>query len=256
MRPLVLLANDDGIDSPYLEPTIAALEGRAGVEVMVVVPNRERSAASHAISLHKPLRVSEVADNRFTVSGTPVDGLALAVLELAQRPIDLVVSGINRGFNLGGDVYYSGTVAVAADAVLRGIPGLAVSMGPRHEGDIDLAAGFAAALVASLLRAPLGRRAVLNVNIPATADGRYQWTRLGDRLYSKVIHKRTDPRGRPYYWMAGEISEVANPHDSDCYAVERGIIAITPLAMDRTDHELRADPPDLAIDGPGLVAVP
>ncbi len=249
MRPLVILANDDGIHSPYLGPTVEALESVAGVEVMVVAPERERSASSHAITLHDPVRVIERGPGRFAVSGSPVDGVCIAILDLCPRPPALVVSGINRGYNLGGDVFYSGTVAAAAEGQMRGVPGVAASLGPRGHGDVTVAANFTATAVAALLADPLPAGILLNINVPAEADGRYRWTRLGIRTYHDVVHRRVDPRGRPYYWIAGSVSEVPNQVDSDCHAVDEGVISLTPMRYDITAFDVLDAPPGWGLDG-------
>ena len=240
MRPLILITNDDGIQSPHLLAIADALEGDA--EVLVVAPERQRSAASHAITLHKPLRLTEVRPGRFMLSGTPVDCVYLGVLRLAPRPPALVVSGINDGYNLGSDVFYSGTVSGAVEGGLRGSVGVALSMAydpPDPEGAIELCAE----IVRAALRADLPPRTVLNVNTPAVAGSKVVWTRLGRRHYQDDVHERSDPRGKPYFWIGGG----ARGHDdiagSDCNAVADGFTSISPLHLDLTAHDLLRDPP-------------
>jgi len=249
VRPLIILANDDGFHSSHLRAAKAGLENDLGAEVLVVAPERPRSASSHAITLHKPLRAVEREPGCYAVSGTPVDCVCLAVWSLAPRPPALVVSGINYGFNLGGDVFYSGTVGAAAEGVLRGVPGLAISMAPSRRSDVGLAVRFTVALVEQVLAEPLPARTLLNVNVPADADGRYKWTRLGERIYQGVVDERTDPRGRRYYWFAGTVAELDHEPDTDCWAVENGVISVTPLYFDLSHREMLAQPPAWRVDG-------
>ncbi len=249
LRPLIILSNDDGFHSSHLRALKAGLESDVGAEVMVVAPERPRSACSHAITLHKPLRATEREPGCYAVSGTPVDCVCLAVWSLAPRRRTLVVSGINFGFNLGGDVFYSGTVGAAAEGVLRGVPGIAVSLAPSRKSNLELAVRFSVGLVQRVLAQPLPARTLLNVNIPADADGRYKWTRLGERIYEGVVDERTDPRGRRYYWFAGTVKELTHAPDTDCWAVENGVISVTPLHYDLSDRAMLAQPPPWRVDG-------
>lgn len=239
MRPLILLANDDGFDAPYLAATAEALDPLG--ELWVVAPERQRSAVSHSITLHKPLRVREETERRFSVSGSPVDCVYIAMVKLLPRKPAVVVSGVNRGFNLGSDVFYSGTVAAAIEGSLRGVPAVALSLAPPREADIGAAVRFGAALVASVLQHPMPARTILNVNLPAQVGAGYQWTRLGERVYNDVVDDRDDPRGRRYYWIGGGVARVDNPPGTDCNAVENGLISVTPLHLDMTHHAVLAD---------------
>lgn len=245
MLPLVLITNDDGILSPHLGALADALTPFA--EVLVVAPERQRSAASHAITLHKPLRLMPVAPGRYALSGTPVDCVYLGMIELCARPPTLVVSGVNDGYNLGSDVFYSGTVAGAVEGGLRGAVGVALSMAP-DAPDPAAAIATCAAIVRGALGAGLPPRTVLNVNTPGTGDRRIRWTRLGRRHYEDDVNERRDPRGRPYYWIGGGASGHEDVPGSDCNAVHEGITAITPLHLDLTARELIAAPP-FAVDG-------
>ncbi|HTJ47294.1 MAG TPA: 5'/3'-nucleotidase SurE [Kofleriaceae bacterium] len=244
MRPLVLLTNDDGIISPHLRHLADALEDVA--EVLVVAPERQRSAASHAITLHKPLRLHEIDRNRFALSGTPVDCVYVGMLKLAPRPPSLVISGINDGYNLGSDVFYSGTVAGAIEGALRGAVGIAVSMAPRAT-DVAGVVRFARALVKKALAEPLHPGNVLNVNAPGVGETEVAWTILGKRRYHDDVAERKDPRGRPYYWIGGGVSGHDEIGGSDCEAVARGAISVTPLNLDLTHaSHVQAPPWDLA----------
>jgi 5'-nucleotidase len=232
-RPLVLISNDDGILSPYLDPLARGLGDVA--EVLVVAPERQRSAASHAITLHKPLRLTPAGPGRFALSGTPVDCVYLGVLKLAARKPALVLSGPNDGYNLGTDVFYSGTVAAAVEGALRGSVGLALSFAPRAK-DPASATAFCVALAKHCLEAPLQPGTVLNVNVPAAGERDYQWTILGRRTYDDDVSERTDPRGRPYYWIGGGPAGHDDLHGSDCNAVARGVISVTPMHLDLSDR--------------------
>ena len=244
MRPLILITNDDGVMSPHLRELADALEPLA--EVLVVAPERQRSAASHAITLHKPLRLHEVAPRRFALSGTPVDCVYVGVLKLAARAPALVISGINDGYNLGSDVFYSGTVAGAIEGALRGTVGIAISMAPRAT-DTAGVVRFARALVGKALAEPLEPGNVLNVNAPGAGETEVVWTVLGKRRYHDDVAERNDPRGRPYYWIGGGVSGHDEIGGSDCEAVARGAISVTPLNLDLTHRStVQAPPWDLA----------
>jgi 5'-nucleotidase len=241
VRPLVLITNDDGVGSPHLIALADALA--ADCEVVVVAPERQRSAASHAITLHKPLRLTEVGAGRYMLSGTPVDCVYLAILRLLRgRVPDLVLSGINDGYNLGSDVFYSGTVAGAMEGALRGSVGVALSMAPHPP---EPAAGIATcvAIVRAALGARLPARTVLNVNAPGLAVAPLVWTRLGRRHYEDDVQERRDPRGRPYYWIGGGSSGHEDIVGSDCNAVADGQTSITPLHLDLSAHDLLRAPP-------------
>jgi len=244
-RPLVLCSNDDGIEAPHLNALAALIEDFA--DVLVVAPERQRSAASHAITLHKPLRLTEVRPRRFALSGTPVDCVYLGILKLCDRLPAVVVSGINDGYNLGSDVFYSGTVAAAVEGALRGAAGIACSLAPRAE-DPDHAVRFAAAVVRAAVAEPIPPGTVLNVNMPKAPSDRYQWTVLGRRLYADDVAERRDPRGRPYYWVGGGPAGHDQVEGTDCVAVARGWNSITPMHLDLTDRG-RVDQPPWTLEG-------
>jgi 5'-nucleotidase len=244
-RPLVLCSNDDGIESPHLLGLADQLEAFA--DVIVVAPERQRSAASHAITLHKPLRLTEVGPRRFSLSGTPVDCVYLGVLKLCDRLPAVVVSGVNDGFNLGSDVFYSGTVAAAVEGALRGAAGIAISLAPRAAKP-DQAIAFAAALVKAAIAEPVPKGTVLNVNLPGNGSDQYQWTTLGRRFYADDVSERKDPRGRPYYWVGGGPTGHDDVEGTDCVAIDRGWNSITPMHLDLTDRGRIATPP-WTVDG-------
>jgi 5'-nucleotidase len=245
MRPLVLCSNDDGVDAPHLISLASQIEEFA--DVLVVAPERQRSAASHAITLHKPLRLREVGPRRYALSGTPVDCVYLGILKLCDRPPAVVVSGVNDGYNLGSDVFYSGTVAAAVEGALRGAAGIACSLAPRAK-DVESSIRFAAAVVRSAIGEPIPLGTVLNVNMPGTGSDAYQWTTLGKRLYADDVAERKDPRGRPYYWVGGGPAGHDDVDGTDCVAVARGWNSITPMHLDLTDRGRVAQPP-WTVDG-------
>jgi 5'-nucleotidase len=239
-RPLVLCSNDDGVHAPFLVALASRIEAFA--DVIVVAPERQRSAASHAITLHKPLRLVEVAPRRFSLSGTPVDCVYLGILKLCDRKPDVVVSGVNDGYNLGSDVFYSGTVAAAVEGALRGAAGIACSIAPRAPEPAH-ALHFAAAVVQAALTEPIAPGTVLNVNMPGTGSEIYQWTTLGRREYADDVVERRDPHNRPYYWVGGGPTGHEDVEGTDCVAVSRGWNSITPMHLDLTDRGRIARPP-------------
>jgi 5'/3'-nucleotidase len=233
--PRILVTNDDGIYSEGLRKLAAVCRGLG--EVIIVAPDREQSAASHALTLNRPLRLLEIQENEWIVDGTPTDCVNLAVLKLMKehRP-DLVVSGINFGPNLGDDVTYSGTISAAFEGALLNIPSIAFSalVGPHFS--FDRCATFAGELVRIALERHRDPRIVLNVNFPVDFSG-VRITRLGRRIYSEGVIERLDPRGRKYYWIGGE-PPVWHPEEgTDFNAVEGGLVSITPLHLDLTHHE-------------------
>jgi len=240
MRPLVLCSNDDGIEAPHLSALAELIEAFA--DVVVVAPERQRSAASHAITLHKPLRLTELEPRRYSLSGTPVDCVYLGILKLCDRKPTVVVSGVNDGFNLGSDVFYSGTVAAAVEGALRGAAGIACSLAPRAK-DVDSAIRFAAEVVRAAIAEPAPAGTVLNVNMPGNGTDRYQWTTLGRRLYEDDVAERKDPRGRPYYWVGGGPAGHEHVDGTDCVAIAQGWNSITPMHLDLTDRPRVATPP-------------
>jgi 5'-nucleotidase len=233
----VLLSNDDGVHAAGLRALAAAFSDD---EVWVVAPDREQSASSHAISLHRPLRMAEVQPRWYAVDGTPTDAVYMGIcLVLKQARPDVVVSGINHGPNLGNDVHYSGTVAAAIEGALLGVPAAAISLAGPPPHDFQHAARFAAALVHRMVVPPAAGASpaplLLNVNVPPGPVRGFAVTRLGRRTYGNDVVEKTDPRGRKYYWIGGEGG--ARNEDipgSDCNAVKDGLAAITPLHLDPT----------------------
>lgn len=253
MTRRILLSNDDGIGAAGLNMLAEVLADLG--EVYVVAPDRERSATGHAFTLARPLRVEEIRDRWFSVDGTPADCVYLGVNKLLGAKPDLVVSGINHGFNLGSDVFYSGTVAGAVEAALRQVPAIAVSLEHRPGKAKDPerfrpAARFTHALARAVLERGLPAGTLLNVNVPArgTPTG-YEWTRLGQRVYRDQVDERDDLRGRRYYWIGGPPIPSENEQGSDGAAVVHGHVAVTPLGLDLTHDGLLAHLPGWALDG-------
>jgi 5'-nucleotidase len=237
-KPRILVCNDDGINGPGLGPLISAM--RRFARVTVSVPEHERSADSHSLTLHKPIRVRRVASDVYTLNGSPADCARFGILEILKGRVDLVVSGINRGYNLGEDVIYSGTVAAAMEATLLRIPSIAFSSDP-DVPDYKPAASFGLKLAKQTLRRGLPVGVCLNVNFPVAAKGGFKGAvaaKLGRRIYGTDITRRSDPRGMEYFWLAGQQVTGVDEPGTDVGAVSHGKISVTPLKMDNTDGEM------------------
>jgi 5'-nucleotidase len=240
----VLLTNDDGLSAAGLLALARAM--RSSADTFVVAPEHERSAASHAITLHKPLRVvattlGDTGVPAWATNGTPADCVVLAVLDLLGTPPDVVVSGINAGANLGMDLIYSGTVSGAVEASLFGIPAIAISVASFKDIRWEGAAIFAAQLAGEVERHGLPRDTFLNVNVPnlpADQIRGVEITRQSSRRYVSRLEKRSDPRGRDYYWLTGSPNGGESDPGTDARAVTDGRISITPLRLDMTHEEL------------------
>ena len=240
----VLITNDDGIDSDAI-PALADALSRLG-EVDIIAPERNWSGASHSITLFRPLRVRPTklrsGEAAYMTDGSPTDCVRLAVLGFLRHKPDLVVSGVNRGLNMGDDITYSGTVAAAMEGLLSNIPSIAISIGA-FGADIDFgpAASFAALLARNILDRGFAPDTLLNVNVPALPRERItgvEVTRLGKRNYRDQLVERLDPYGNPYYWVGGPaVSEEAEA-GTDVAAVRAGKISVTPIALDLTNHAL------------------
>jgi len=232
---IILVSNDDGIRSEGILKLASALR-RVGT-VYVVAPDREKSAASHSLTLHRPLRVDEVAPRMYAVDGTPTDCVTLAVNGVLPVRPDIVVSGINKGGNMGEDVSYSGTVSAAMEGTLLGIPSIAVSLVARTGYDFSCAAAFSARLARYVLKKGVPRDTLLNVNVPPvkTIKG-YRVTTQGKRFFADAVVEKLDPRGRKYYWIGGDHESWEGGADADFRAVQDGFISINPIHLDMTNH--------------------
>lgn len=238
-----LVSNDDGVEAPGLRALAEALLELG--EVTVCAPDREQSATSRSISLHRPLRIEQLSPwgpdgeiARWAVDGTPTDAVYVGLNHvLKNRRPDLVASGINRGANLANDVHYSGTVAAAMEGCVGGLPSFAVSQ--IKSRDYAHAARFSAHLAREIGKHGLPPGTLLNVNVPPGVPQGAQITRIGKRSYSAAVVEKVDPRGRAYYWIGGDEQAHENVPGSDCDAVfDRKLISVTPLHLDLTRHEL------------------
>lgn len=230
--PLILVTNDDGVDAPgirALEQSLAPL-GR----IRTAAPLAEQSASSRRITLRRPIRYVDLGDGRYGIDGTPCDCVMMAVtLLLDQRP-SLVVSGINPGPNLGENIYYSGTVAAAAEGAKYGIPSMAVSVDARRDIDYGAAARIAAAIVSRTLAAGLAPGVALNVNVPAGRIAGVAVTRQCGKISRNLMVETRDPWNRPYYWMHEDVPLREAEEGSDYAAVREGRVSVTPLRFEMT----------------------
>ena len=235
-RPRILVTNDDGIFSEGIERLAASL-ATVG-DVFTVAPDQERSAAGHSLTLHHPLRAKLIGPQRWSVDGTPTDCVNWGVLHLLkdERP-KLLFSGINLGLNLGDDVTYSGTVSAAFEGTLIGIPSVAVSQEIETGFTFDAAADIAARLARLLLVHPLKPGTLINVNVPAGSPRGVRVVRQGRRRYGEAVIEKTDPRGRPYYWIGATPPEGMLEQGTDLSAVDENYISVTPLHLDLTHYD-------------------
>jgi 5'-nucleotidase len=234
--PHILITNDDGIEAPGLRALVAALAGIA--TLTVVAPNRERSAAAQSLTLRSPIFCEQKCEREWAVDGTPADAMIVALNKLLPEPPDLVVSGINRGGNMGENVYYSGTVGAAMEATINRLPAFAISLAHRGQDfDFEPAARFAREFASLLLKEKLPPGILLNVNVPQPWNGGVRFTRQSQKVTRNLLQEGCDPRGRMYFWLhEQQITEGIDP-DSDYAAVHAGAISITPLELDHTHGE-------------------
>jgi 5'-nucleotidase len=233
--PRILVTNDDGHFSPGIHALATAL--REIGEVVIVAPQTEASAVGHALTLRRPLRVERIAEDVFAVDGTPTDCVNIAIDQILTHKPDLIVSGINKGFNIGDDVTYSGTVAGALEGALLGYPAIAVSQQfTRETFDFSVAAAFAARMAAALLASPLPARTFLNINVPTGEINGVRTTVQARRNHITKVAQRLDPRQRPYFWIEEASDDWDFDDASDNHAVKEGFISVTPLQPDLTNH--------------------
>jgi len=234
-----LISNDDGLSARGLR--VLSERFRDLGTVTIVAPDKDRSGASNSLTLDAPVRIRELAERTYEVSGTPTDCVHIALTGLLDKDPDMVLSGINAGANLGDDVIYSGTVAAAMEGRFLGLPAIALSLvfeeRPRH---FETAAEAAARLVAQLRADPLPADTILNVNVPdrpwAEIEG-FEVTRLGHRHRAEPTIRMVDPRGRPMYWIGPAGAEQDAGPGTDFYAVRRGFISVTPIHVDLTRYQ-------------------
>ncbi|NSW83857.1 MAG: 5'/3'-nucleotidase SurE [Syntrophothermus sp.] len=244
----ILLTNDDGIDSPGILAVLRELEKMG--EVYVVAPDRERSGTGHSITVFSPIKAQRVevpgsSALAWVIDGTPADCVKLGISALIPKTPDYVVSGVNRGANLGTDVLYSGTVSAALEGVIMGFPSVAVSLDSFNPNeDFSFAARFTRLVLRILHREGVGKDIILNINVPCLPRSEIRGiriTKLGVRRYENLFEERKDPRGNSYYWLGGEVIREEQDPDSDVAAVNQGYISITPIHFDLTDYQLIED---------------
>jgi 5'-nucleotidase len=238
MKPIILVTNDDGINSPGLKALAKAMKSLG--EVYIIAPDRERSAVGHSLTLHHPLRMEKIDSHTFVVDGTPTDCVMLGILGFLKTKPHLVASGINRGPNLGDDITYSGTVSAAFEGTLLGVPSFAISLVNRRESNFNVGVEFAKKVGKEILRKGLPPDTLLNINIPAVTRKEIrgvQIVRQGKRIYKDQIIEKIDPRGRRYYWIGGAEPAYKKESRTDFYAIEHNYISITPIHLDLTNHK-------------------
>ena len=235
----IMLTNDDGVHAPGLKMLFQQSLDLG--KTVIVAPEHDNSAASHSLTMSRPLRVREIAENIYTINGTPTDCVTIGIGKILPQKPDLVISGINPGPNLGDDVSYSGTVSAAIESTMLGIPSIAVSLAaesePLHYGT---AAAFVARLAKIILEKGLPKDTLLNVNVPNTASERIEgaaFTRRGRRLYDDAIKETFDPWGRKHYWIGGGTPSFDAGEDTDSAAISVNKISITPMHLDPTNYE-------------------
>ena len=245
--PRILVTNDDGVHSQGIHALAAAL--RPLGEVIVVAPHIEASAIGHALTLRRPLRLEQLSEGVYEIDGTPTDCVNIGITKLFGTMPDLVVSGINKGYNLGDDVTYSGTVSGALEGALLGVPSIAVSMArSTAQYEFGPSAAAAATIAALVLREGLAPRTFLSLNVPAGKPKGFKLTVQAKRNHVTIVDERVDPRGNSYYWIE-EGENAWEPHDrSDFQAVCDGYISVTPLQPDMTDYNALAKLETLALE--------
>lgn len=229
----ILITNDDGIHAEGLRALVESLADLGTLSV--VAPSQERSASAQSLTLRQPIFWEKVAEREWAVEGTPTDAMIVALNKLLLQPPDLVVSGINRGGNMGENIYYSGTVGAAMEATINHVPSFAISVTHRGKGfEYGDAARFARDLARLVLTEGLPRGVLLNVNVPLPWTGDVRFTRQSQKVTRNLLQEGVDPRGRTYFWLhEQQLGDGLEP-DTDYAAVRAGAISITPLELDRT----------------------
>ena len=231
----ILVTNDDGIHSQGLKTLRESVSGLG--RTIVVAPDRDNSAVSHSLTMTRPLQVREIAEDTYTVDGTPTDCVILALGQLLEVKPDLLVSGINSGPNIGDDISYSGTVSAAMEGTMYDVPSMAVSLAGESPLDYTIAGRLAGRLAAKILENVLPPKTLINLNVPPgpTYKG-IRVTRQGRRLWEDAIQKTRDPWGRTRYWIGGGNPVKDSGDDTDVRAIQDGYVSITPIHLDLTNH--------------------
>jgi 5'-nucleotidase len=238
---VILVTNDDGVHSAGLSALLKAVEQLG--DAFIVAPDRERSAAGHSLTLHRPLKAEEIRERVFSVNGTPTDCVTLGVNKLLPERPSLIVSGINKGANLGDDITYSGTVSAAVEGTIFGIPSIAFSLIAAKHYHFDTASQFALRLAGFVLEHSLPYDTLLNVNIPNVRLEEIRgvkFTKQGKRVYDNSIQETYNPWGEKHYWIGGGTPYWERGEDMDIEAVETNCISITPVHLDLTNYDALA----------------
>ena len=243
-KKILLLTNDDGIEAKGLKTLYGTLSKEKDFDIRIVAPDRERSAVGHAITVFDPISVKKEYINGtfcgYSVAGTPADCVKLAITAIFEKKPDILISGINRGANIGENIIYSGTVSAATEGTIYEVPSLAVSIDNLKDTDYNFASDFTKNITRSLLSIDsLPSRTLLNINIPDVPGSRIKGIKLTHQSnvkFKDIFIKRVDPRGRDYYWMDGEYEVITDDEDSDYVAIKNNYISITPIQHDMTDY--------------------
>jgi len=231
----VLITNDDGIHSPGIEALVQAMS-EFGKSV-VIAPDRDNSAVSHSLTMNRPLRVIQLAKDRYTVDGTPTDCVAIALKKIVHDQPDLLVSGINTGANIGDDISYSGTVSAAIEGTIYSIPSMAISVAGKPPFDFRSAIKIARCMAQKIMQNSLPENTLLNINVPnGNSYKSIKVTRQGRRLWQDAIRETLDRGGNHHYWIGGGTPIPDHEEDTDVYAVANGHVSITPIQLDLTNH--------------------
>lgn len=241
--PTILVTNDDGVNSPGLTSLFNAMKDLG--DALIVSPDRERSAASRSLTMHKPLKVEKIRNSVYMVNGTPTDCVAIGINKILFEKPALVVSGINKGANLGDDIFYSGTVSAAMESTLLGIPSFAISLvlekqHKKHSLHFETASRVASEIGRHVLLKSLPNDTLLNINVPNVTIDKIKGiklTRQGKRVYDNTVHEIFDPNGNQHYWIGGGEPFWERGSDTDIQAILNGYISITPIHLDLTNYE-------------------
>ncbi len=243
-KKLILITNDDGIKAEGLSALYTALRKDNGFDIKVVAPDRERSAVGHAITVFDPISVKKETKGKdffgYAVDGTPADCVKLAIKAILKKKPDLLISGINRGPNVGEDIIYSGTVSAATEGTIYEVPSIAMSIDNLKNPDYHIAAKFAVKMAKIVIKKGLPKKTLLNINIPNTAEDKIKGVKItcqSTAKFKEYFIKRADPRGRDYYWMDGDFVEVTKNKNDDYSAIKNNYISITPVHYDMTAYD-------------------
>ena len=233
----ILLTNDDGINAPGITVLESVLK-EAGHDILIVAPDSQQSATSHSITLHEPLRIYEREKNKFATTGTPTDCVTLASQVIMKQPVDLIISGINAGQNMGEDVLYSGTVAAALEGMFLGYRSIAISIAAYQNQKYEIAANHLKDMIYRKIHLLIDKDEIFNINIPNIDEiAGIKITKLGHRHYKDFVVEQNDPRGRKIFWIGGDKPFWCYDKGTDAEAIRDGFISVTPIAPDFYRHQ-------------------